>query len=97
MARFDNSSALAVVPVSEVKAGTYVRRIKVCTACRGDGCTDTGLCSACDHQGYTVHAKTYIRGHFERSAKRYALDDTDDASREIFVTGKTRVQIGFDY
>lgn len=97
MARFDNNSALAVVPVSEVKPGTYVRKIKVCAACNGDGATDNGPCNKCETRGYTEQAKTYIRGEYCRSARKYSLTDDADMNREVWLKGTARVLVGFTY
>ena len=97
MARFDNSSALAVVPVAEVKAGTYVRKIRICDACNGDGATDNGPCNKCETRGYNPLQHVYIRGEYCRSRKRFTLTDTDDINREITVKRDTRVLIGFTY
>jgi hypothetical protein len=42
-------------------------------------------------------AKTYIRGTYDASTKRYSLIDFDDSSREIFVKKGTALFIGFTF
>lgn len=42
-------------------------------------------------------AKTYIRGSYDQSTKRYSLIDSEDTSREIFVKKGTLLFIGFTY
>jgi hypothetical protein len=69
------------VPVEEVKIGTIVQRTTVCKACRG---TDD-YCSGCDSSGFLVQMKFYKRGVYDKSSKRYSLEDMDDTSREVFV------------
>lgn len=39
----------------------------------------------------------YTRGEFNRSAKKYTLDDEMDISRAVYLKGETIVYIGFDY
>ncbi len=41
--------------------------------------------------------KTYIKREYDRSEKRYILDDCDDISRARWIKGSTIVQIGFTY
>lgn len=41
--------------------------------------------------------KVYRRGEYDREAKKYALGDWDDISREILLKGDTLVYIGFDF
>jgi hypothetical protein len=41
--------------------------------------------------------KVYTRSVYDRFAKRYACDDTDDCSREVFLKKGTIVYIGFTY
>lgn len=41
--------------------------------------------------------KVYKRGVYDAGSKRYALGDTDDISREIWVKKGTILFIGFDY
>lgn len=41
--------------------------------------------------------KTYKRGDYDRSTKRYALISCDDVSREIYVKAGTMLVIGFTY
>lgn len=41
--------------------------------------------------------KTYRRGDYDASSKRYSLIDCDDMNREIFLSGKTLVHVGFTY
>lgn len=43
-----------------------------------------------------AHA-VYTRGEYDRSDKRYALDDWMDISRSIYLKGDTVVYIDFDY
>jgi len=39
----------------------------------------------------------YTRGEFDRSTKRYELNDEMDISRAVYLKGETIVYIGFDY
>lgn len=41
--------------------------------------------------------KVYKRGPYNPKAKRYALEDCDDISREIYVKKGTRLLVGFTY
>ena len=41
--------------------------------------------------------KVYIKGSYDRTAKKYSLTDTTDHCREIFLSGETVVYIGFTY
>jgi len=41
--------------------------------------------------------KTYQRGEYDRSTKRYSLIDCDDCNREIFVKAGTVLFVGFTY
>lgn len=41
--------------------------------------------------------KTYKRGDYDRSTKRYSLEDCDDVNREIYVKAGTMLVIGFTY
>jgi hypothetical protein len=41
--------------------------------------------------------KTYIRGEFDRTSKRYSLTDTADVNREIFVKSGTLLFVGFEF
>lgn len=41
--------------------------------------------------------KVYVRGEYNRSSGKYALQDCDDTNREIFVSGITMLHIGFTY
>lgn len=75
----------------EIKRGEFVRRVKVCRACSGKKCAE------CDGTGYTPQSKTYRRGDFDRVSKKYSLTDCDDFNREVFVSGRTILQIGFTY
>lgn len=40
---------------------------------------------------------TYRRGEYCKSTKRYALDDYNDASRQVWVRKGTLLFVGFDY
>ena len=42
-------------------------------------------------------SKTYQRGDFDRSTRRYSLVDCDDVSREVWVKKGTLLHIGFSY
>jgi hypothetical protein len=42
-------------------------------------------------------SKVYKRGAYDASTKRYALQDCDDISREVFVKRGTELCIGFEY
>jgi hypothetical protein len=41
--------------------------------------------------------KTYTRGEYDRSYKRYRCDDWDDISRDIMLKGSQLVWVGFDF
>jgi len=41
--------------------------------------------------------KTYIKREYDRSQKRYIIDDCDDVSRARWIKGETLVHIGFTY
>ena len=41
--------------------------------------------------------KTYIKREYDRSQKRYIVDDCDDVSRARWIKGETLVHIGFTY
>ena len=40
---------------------------------------------------------TYKRGQYDRSTKRFALEDTTDISREVYVKRDTQLWVGFTY
>jgi len=40
---------------------------------------------------------TYTRAEYDRSLKKYCLDDYTDISRQIMLTGTTLVWVGFEY
>lgn len=42
-------------------------------------------------------SKTYKRGKYDPSTKKYSLDDCDDISREIQVKRGTKLFVGFSY
>ena len=44
-----------------------------------------------------MQAATYTRSYYDAETKRYALDDTSDISRQVFVKKGTRLAIGFTY
>jgi hypothetical protein len=41
--------------------------------------------------------KTFKRGSYDASAKRYSLVDCDDINREVFVKRGTLLVVGFTY
>lgn len=41
--------------------------------------------------------KTYTRGEYDASSKRYSLVDCDDANREVWVKKGTKLFVGFSY
>ena len=41
--------------------------------------------------------KVYTRGDYDRSLKRYRLNDWDDISRELILKGDTVVYIDFEF
>lgn len=46
----------------------------------------------------SLNAKAiYVRGHYDRTSKKYSAYDTLDVNREIFLKGSTVVDVGFDY
>ena len=92
-----HTNVVQLALVESIKRGEFVRKIKVCDKCNGDGATDRGPCDVCDTHGYTVYLKTYTRGDYDRATKRYSLIDTEDFCREVFVKKGTRLLVGFTY
>ena len=45
----------------------------------------------------TAQSKTYQRSYYVADTKRYALDDVDDTSRQVFVRKGTKLLVGFTY
>lgn len=45
----------------------------------------------------TAQSKVYQRSYYDAESQRYALDDVDDTSRQVFVRKGTRLQVGFTY
>ena len=45
----------------------------------------------------TAQSKTYRRSYYDADTKRYALDDVDDTSRQVFVRKGTKLLVGFTY
>lgn len=41
--------------------------------------------------------KVYIRGEYDRSFKKYRIDDFENISRDMLVDGEKLVWVGFDY
>lgn len=41
--------------------------------------------------------KTYVRGSYDPSTKRYSLEDADDMNREVWVKKGTKLFVGFTY
>lgn len=68
--------------VEDIKKGEYVRKIKLNP-----------------QDGYEVigQSKTYIRGAYEPSLKKYSLIDFDDTSREVFVKKGTQLLVEFTF
>lgn len=79
----------------------YVRKLRTCEKCNGKGeyhVFGTENKTACDcFNGYTMQGKTYIRGDYVRENKKYSLIDADDMNREVFISGDTRLMVGFTY
>lgn len=44
-----------------------------------------------------VGGKTFQRGSFDRSTRRYSLVDCDDVNREVWVKKGTLLHVGFTY
>ena len=40
---------------------------------------------------------TYVRAEYDRSLKKYCLDDWNDISRQIMLNGTTLVWVGFEF
>ena len=40
---------------------------------------------------------TYVRAEYDRSFKKYCLDDYEDISRQVMLNGTTLVWVGFEY
>ena len=45
----------------------------------------------------TTQSKTYQRSYYDAETQRYALDDVDDTSRQVFVRKGTKLLVGFTY
>ena len=45
----------------------------------------------------TAQSKVYARSYYDAESQRYALDDVDDASRQVFVRKGTKLLVGFTY
>ena len=45
----------------------------------------------------TAQSKVYARSYYDADTKRYALDDVDDTSRQVFVRKGTKLLVGFTY
>ena len=45
----------------------------------------------------TAQSKTYQRSYYDAESQRYALDDVDDTSRQVFVRKGTKLLVGFTY
>ena len=45
----------------------------------------------------TAQSKTYRRSYYDAESQRYALDDVDDTSRQVFVRKGTKLLVGFTY
>ena len=45
----------------------------------------------------TAQSKVYARSYYDAESQRYALDDVDDASRQVFVRKGTKLLIRFTY
>ena len=45
----------------------------------------------------TAHSRTYQRSYYDAESQRYALDDVDDTSRQVFVRKGTKLLVGFTY
>ena len=45
----------------------------------------------------TAQSKVYQRSYYDAESQRYALDDVDDASRQVFVRKGTKLLVGFTY
>ena len=45
----------------------------------------------------TAQSKTYQRSYYDAESQRYALDDVEDTSRQVFVKKGTKLQVGFTY
>lgn len=45
----------------------------------------------------TAQSKVYARSYYDAESQRYALDDVEDTSRQVFVKKGTKLQVGFTY
>lgn len=100
MNNHSNVEQLAVV--ESIKRGEFVRKVVECKNCdcgyvQTSAAMDIGLCHLCDGRGFIANNKTYQRGEYDPSAKRYSLVDCDDANREVFVKKGTKLFVGFSY
>ena len=45
----------------------------------------------------TAQSKVYARSYYDAESQRYALDDVEDTSRQVFVKKGTKLQVGLTY
>lgn len=86
MSKFETTQLVAV---ESIPVGEFVRRAERCVCAAG--------CDECDGIGFTPMRKTFKRAKYDNSTKRFALDDCDDISREVFVKKGTKLFVGFSY
>jgi hypothetical protein len=84
--------------VEHIARGEYVRKIRTCPVCDGHGAASNfEACALCDDRGYVQQERTYMRGDYDRSTKRYELIDCDDVCRAVYVKHGTTLCVGFTY
>lgn len=92
-----NTNHGQLVAVESIKREEFVRKISKCGECGGTGEVFIGCCGECGGDGFKVQARTYKRGEYDKTTKRYSLVDCDDFCREVFVKKGTKLLIGFTY
>lgn len=50
-----------------------------------------------DFVRFKIDGPVWMKGHYDRTSKTFALHKFDDVNHETFKKGKTIVFIGFDY
>ena len=99
-----------LVKIENTKIGEYVRKVRMCGTCRGEGMVqlngamDIGACTTCSGKGYIATNKTYTRDEYMKSDLAYGfkggygLTDVEDVNRPVAPLKKgTLVLVGFSY
>lgn len=95
-----------LMAVEAIPRGEFVKRVKLCEVCQGTRKTrqfdilkliSEVTCTFCDGRGYHPNATVFVRGEYDKVTKRYALEDTLDMNREVFVRKGILLHVGFTY